>query len=119
LPCAQHRMWLALEAGTHKEFKPLWDKYIVKAAHQQAHTVDEKQSLNRIYQKLAQLENALQLASFLCGDQIRYADIAWLTRLEQLNSIPDFTLQGFPALKIWHKKVGKLLDGNLENVTCR
>jgi len=119
LPCAQHRMWLALEAGTHKEFKPLWDKYIVKAAHQQAHTVDEEQSLNRIYQKLTQLEGALQQGPFLCGDQIRYADIAWLTRIEQLNSIPGFTLQGFPALKIWHEKVCKLLDGHLENATCR
>ena len=112
-------MWLAREAGTHKEFKPLWDKYIVKSAHQQAHIVDEKQSFKRIYQKLTQLEEALQQGAFLCGDQIRYADIAWLTRLEQLNTIPGFNLQQFPVLKIWLARVSGMLGGKLENATCR
>ncbi len=115
---AQHRMWLALEAGSHKEFKPLWDQYIIKASHQQAHVVDKTQSFKRIYQQLSQLEAALQKETFLCGDQIRYADIAWCTRLEQLNTIPGFNLAQFSALKTWLDTVSAMLANKQETAPC-
>ena len=115
---AQHRMWLALEAGTHKEFKPLWDKYIVKVFNQQANIVNEEQSLKRIYQKLSQLENALQQKAFLCGDQIRYADIAWFTRLEQLSAIPNVNLKKFSALNNWQNKVADILASEQGRSKC-
>ncbi|MEH6345603.1 MAG: glutathione S-transferase family protein [Bermanella sp.] len=115
---AQHSMWLALEAGTHKEFKPLWDKYIVKTSHQPAHSESEQQSFTRIYQKLTQLENALQQNAFLCGDQIRYADIAWFTRLEQLSTIPGVNLAQFSALNNWQDTVSELLASEQEKSKC-
>ena len=47
------RMWLALESGTHKEFKPFYDTYVLKVKNPQRHIVNAAESINRINQKLS------------------------------------------------------------------
>jgi GST-like protein len=98
---AKHKMWLALEAGTHKEFKPLWDQYILNKPQCQGHNFNEQQSFSRIYDQLNQLENALSISPFLCGDSIQYADLAWHSRITKLNTITRFTLKAFPSISNW------------------
>mgnify|MGYP000322775384 CR=1 FL=1 len=98
---AQHRMWLALEAGTHKEFKPLCDKHIFNISQGQAHIVNESLSLKRIHDKLQPLETTLNKTRFLCGDNLQYADLAWHSRITQLQCIPGFSLMDFPTINEW------------------
>ncbi len=115
---AQHRMWLALESGTHKEFKPLWDQYISKQKNIQSHILNEKKTIENIYKKLNQLEKALTSTAFLCGDSIHYADIAWHSRIDGLNNIPAFSLDNFPAIQVWLALTKSTLKKPLEDEVC-
>ncbi len=98
---AQQQMWLALESGSHKEFKPLWEKYSLNRVNTQAHIVDEQQSLQRIKVKLKKLELALEKTPYLCGEQLSFADIAWFSRFNVLNHVPQFDFSSFPAIARW------------------
>jgi len=102
---AQNRMWLGMEAGTHKEFKPLWDKYILNKKDCSLDIKAEYSAINRIEKKLKALEETLMNNEFLCGEQIRFADIAWFTRLESMQLIPGFSIEKFPNLTQWYVRV--------------
>ena len=106
---AQNRMWLALEAGTHKELKPLYSKYILKNKYITLNANEEQSALQRIEQKLNVLEQSLLQHSFLCGDEIRYADIAWFTRFEMLNNIPGFSLEPSSRMHAWYISMAKVM----------
>ncbi len=99
---AQNRMWLGLEAGTHKEFKPLWSKYSLKHTGRQLSVEEEYSAIERIEQKLMTLEDTLSEAGFLCGEKMRYADIAWFTRLESMKLVVSFSMEKFPNLARWY-----------------
>jgi len=105
----QNRMWLALEAGTHKEFKPLFNKYILQSKHGHLSAIEEQSALQRIEDKLKVLEAALATSSFLCGEEINYADIAWYTRLEMLINVPGFSIQSSLKLQAWYASMAKLM----------
>ena len=109
LHSAQNRMWLALEAGTHKEIKPLFNKYMMQKKHTPLNTIDEQSALQRIAQKLQVLEKALANSEFLCGEDIRYADIAWYTRLEMLINIPGFTIKASSNIHDWYISMAKVM----------
>lgn len=98
---AQQHMWLALESGSHKEFKPLWEKYSLKRVASQPHIVNEEKSLQRIQVQLEKLELALNKTPYLCGEQLVFADIAWFSRFHVLNQVPQFDLNTFPAVAKW------------------
>ena len=98
---AQNRMWLGIEAGTHKEFKPLWNKYVLKNKGPQISLKEEYPAIKRIEQKLQTLENTLCNCEFLCGEKVQFADIAWFTRLESMQLIASFSLDKFPNITRW------------------
>jgi glutathione S-transferase len=100
---AKNRMWLALDAGTHKEIKPLWDQYIAKKDKPQLHITNEKNALKRIDDKLLILEKTLSLQPFLLGEYPQYADIAWHTQLSLLQRVPNFNAEHLPALIRWQQ----------------
>ena len=106
---AQNRMWLALEAGTYKEIKPLFNKYMMHQKHSPLSAVDEQSALQRIEQKLQVLEKALENSEFLCGESIRYADIAWYTRLEMLINIPGFIIKPSSNIYDWYTSMAKVM----------
>ena len=109
------RMWLALETGTHKEFKPFYDTYVLKVKSPQRHIVNAAESINRINQKLSILDTQLTSNHYLCGERITYADLAWYTRIESLNTVPAFTINKFPSIKLWLNRVNdKLAEKNGE-----
>ncbi len=101
----QNRMWLGMEAGTHKEFKPLWSKYILNSKDFSLDIKAEYSAINRIELKLKALEDTLETIEFLCGDKIRYADIAWFTRIESMLLIPAFSIKKFPNLTRWYLRM--------------
>jgi len=75
---ATHDMWLALESGSLKEFSRLRT-----TAKTDVETIDLIKT--RISWTLHILENQLTETNFLCGDQLSFADLAWLTRIEELD----------------------------------
>ncbi len=107
---AQNRMWLGMEAGTHKEFKPLWSKYILNKKDSSLDIKTEYSAINRIEQKLKALEETLTNNDFLCGEQIRFSDIAWYTRIESMQLIPAFSIKKFPNLAQWYLRVKNTTD---------
>jgi glutathione S-transferase len=115
---AEQRLWLALEAGTHKEFSPLWDRYVAKVDKPRAFITDEKNTLTRIENKIQRLENQLKKTNFLTGEVPRYADIAWYTQLLCLHQVPTFDLQTFPAIAHWLSEMKMVLDSLGASMDC-
>jgi len=108
-PLAQMRMWLALEAGTHKEFRPLWWLCVARpaladalapgvaethaqwwrdvAAGQPRFDTSPELARRIVTQKLAVLEGRLARHEYLVGEALSMADIAWFTRVELLPQL--------------------------------
>lgn len=105
-----NRMWLALEKGAHKEFKPFMDEFLFNKSQPQAHTVNHRHSLIRIELLLTQIEDALTQHRFICSDKIRFADLAWHSRILALQYIPDFSLTSFPAITRWLTSVSNYIE---------
>jgi len=101
---AKLRMWLALEAGSHKEFQPLWQRYVDKSASV-TFIADEQRALSRIQFPLGILDCALQSTLFLCGSRPSYADFAWFTRIQALQAVPQFSLAVWPHLERWYRAI--------------
>jgi glutathione S-transferase len=100
-PLAEVRMWLALEAGTHKEFRPLWWLCVAKTAPR----FDTSPDLARhiIGQKIAVLERRLARHDYLVGDALSVADIAWFTRIDLLPQLGvEVTL---PGVRRWAQRL--------------
>lgn len=107
---ARNRMWLALESGSHKEFKPMWQKYVLKKTNEQGFIGNETTALNRIKQQLGMLEQVLSEQAWLCGSAVRFADLAWYTRIESLNAVQGFKLADFPNIRRWHQRARDYFD---------
>ncbi|MEM7360466.1 MAG: glutathione S-transferase family protein [Pseudomonadota bacterium] len=107
---ARSRMWLALEAGSHKEFKPLWQKYVLKQGGDPDFIGDESTALNRLHHQLGLLEEMLTDQPYLCGSAMRYADLAWYTRIESLLPVPGFALADFPHLANWYQGLAQYFN---------
>ena len=105
---ATHRMWLALESGTHKEFKPLWERHVLKRAQAQDFVAQESMALQRVDDQIRRVESALQVSNWLGGNNIRYADLAWFSRIDSLLSVPGFSLAKMPAIERWYQRVTEL-----------
>ena len=97
---SRSRMWLALEAGSHKEFTPLWRRYVC-GEDSVYFIASEETALGRIHGQLGILEYALSSSEFLCADLPGYADIVWYSRLSVLVQVPQFSLEELPALEAW------------------
>lgn len=101
---ADARMWLALEAGNHKELTPLWQKYVCNN-ESVSYIADEALAMHRIQWPLGILEARLSQQAFLCGKEAGYADLAWKSRVDALCEVPAFSLEGFPAVKGWYQSM--------------
>jgi glutathione S-transferase len=118
IAASRSRMWLALEAGSHKEFTPLWQHYV--CAEESVYFIaSEETALNRIHGQLGILDSALGSSSFLCADSPGYADIVWYSRLIALQQVPQFTIDALPALQAWFQKMDAELQGNLALIDAR
>ncbi|MEO0439139.1 MAG: glutathione S-transferase family protein [Pseudomonadota bacterium] len=105
---ALSRMWLALEAGNHKELTPLWRRYLCKDESVQF-IADEKLALNRLKFPLGILEHTLAQRPYLCAAKPSYADLAWKSRIDALALVPDFQVDAFPALAAWYRRMQDVL----------
>lgn len=104
---ARSRMWLALEAGSHKEFTPLWLRHV--CGEESVYFIaGEEFALNRIRQPLGILECALRDEDYLCADTPGYADLAWASRLDVMVQVSGFCIGDFPALAAWHGRMHSL-----------
>jgi glutathione S-transferase len=138
---AQMRMWLALEQGTHKEFRPLFYLHTIRPILQQRYTsrqdvlahvpqdihpsyaqwigdvyegkhrFDTNESLaqQHILHKLDKVEVHLQRHAYLAGARLSFADIAWFSRIQQLNNY-GMTLDAhrYPSIALWLETLKKL-----------
>lgn len=101
LEAAKLRMWLALEAGNHKEFYPLWQRHV--AGHDAVtYIADEPKTLQRIQFVLRILDAALSESAFLCSGKPSYADLAWYSRITALRKVPGFSLSGLGHVARWY-----------------
>ena len=81
---ARVRMWLALEAGTHKELRPLFARHVLGRNGAVRFDTSEELAREIIAKKLAHLDAQLAGGAYLVGDCCTMADIGWYTRIDLL-----------------------------------
>ncbi|MEH6516356.1 MAG: glutathione S-transferase family protein [Halioglobus sp.] len=109
---ASQNLWLALEAGTHKEFKPLLQE---TREGKSAQIDDGKRNLlaARAMEKILPLEDALKNSPYLTGDSICFSDIAWYSRIVFMSktALRD-NIQTLKSIQQWVKTLDKVLQAS-------
>jgi glutathione S-transferase len=111
---AQVRMWLALEAGTHKELRPLFLLHVTRPARHAAGLGDveirfdtsEEMARDIVRAKLDLLEAHLRGRDYLVGDTCSMADLGWFTRIDMLPHLGvEIEEDRYPNVLRWQNSI--------------
>lgn len=111
---ARHNMWLALEAGTHKEFTPLLREVVFADQPELCPTIDatyRSYLTERIREKLLLVNRCLEKTPYLTGETLAYSDIAWYGRIKHmLRTSLAASIGEFKAIERWQIRMEDCLD---------
>jgi glutathione S-transferase len=106
---ANVRMWLAFDAGMHKEFEPL---YRHTARGGEAPSNADAANMRRTLQnRVDRLASELESRPWICGAQYTIADAALVVRLEAISRLGVEPFATRPALARWAERVRPHLRG--------
>lgn len=114
---SRQRMWLALEAGNHKEFNPLWLRYVIHSPSNAGFIATEASALEHIATAYKCLEETLGQQPYLGGEQPKFADLAWFSRMAMLQQVPGIPLVDSPAIRQWITSMGATRENISSAVT--